>query len=84
MSASSSVGQLTHNSSSVSSFIWILDSSATHHMSPNSSCFTSMSHSSFVPVMIVDGTPMPLAGVGYVVTPNLPLSLMFIIFRTSH
>ena len=73
MYASFSVGQLTHNSSSMSSSIWILDSGASHHMSQDSSCFTSMSHSSFVPVMTADGTLMPLAGVGSIVTPNLSL-----------
>ena len=60
--------------------IWILDSGASHHMYPYSSCFTSMSHSSSIHVMTVDGTPMPLACVGFVATPNLSLSLMFIIF----
>ena len=40
-------------------------------MSPNYSCFTSMSHSSSIPVMTANGTPMPLVGVGSVVTPNL-------------
>ena len=84
MSASSSVGQLTHSSSNMLSSIWILDSGASHHMSPYSSCFTSMSHSSFVLIMTVDGTPMPLACVGSIVTPSLSLYLMFIIFRTSH
>ena len=82
MFASSSVGQLTHNSSGMSSSIWILDSGTSHHMSPDSSCFTSMSHSSYVLVMIVDGTSMSLAGVGSIVSTNLSLSfsLMFIIF----
>ena len=68
----------------MSSFTWILDSGASHHMSLDSSCFTSMSHLSSVLVMIVGGNLMPLAGVGFAVTPNLSLSLMFIIFRTSH
>ena len=61
----------------MSSFTWILDSSASQHMSLNSSCFTSMSHLSSVPVMIVDGTLMPLASVGFVVTPNLSLSNVY-------
>ena len=86
MSASSSVGQLIHNSSGMAFSTWILDFGASHHMSPDSSCFTYMFHSSSVLVMTINGTPMPLAGVGYVVTPNLSLSLslMFIIFQTSH
>ena len=51
-------------------------------------CFASMSLLSSIHVMTVDGTPMPLASVGFVVTPNLSLllslslslSLMFVIF----
>ena len=75
MPASSSVGHLTHNSSSLSSSTWILDFGASHYMSPDSSCFTSMSHSSFDPIITTDGTPMPLASIGSIVTPNLSLSL---------
>ena len=75
MSTSSFVGQLAHSSSSMSSYLWILDSTASHYMSPDSSCFSSMSHSSSVPVMTIYGTPMPLEGVDYVVPPNLSLSL---------
>ena len=60
MSASSFVGQLTHNSLSMLSSIWILDSGASHHMSLDSSYFSSMSRSSSVPTMIVDGTHLPL------------------------
>ena len=73
MSASSSIGQLTHNSLGMLSSTWILDSSASHYMSLDFSCFTSMSHSSSVPVVIADGTPISLAGVGSVVTSNLSL-----------
>ena len=61
----------------MSSSTWILDSSASHHMSSDSSCFASMSHLSFVPVMTADGTPIPLVGVGYVVTSNLSLSNVY-------
>ena len=53
--------------------IWILDSSASHYMSLDYSFFTFMSHSSSVLVLIADDTPMPLVGVGYVVTLNLSL-----------
>ena len=77
MSASSSIGQLTHNSSGMSYSIWILDSGASHHMSPDSSYFTSKSHSSSILVMTVDDTPMPLVGVGSVITPNLSLSIVY-------
>ena len=82
MSASSSVGQL-NNSSGMSSSIWILDSSVFHHMSLDSSCFAFMSHSSFIPIMIADGTPMLLAGVGYVVTSNLSLFNIYHIFKLT-
>ena len=61
----------------MSSFTWILDSGASHHMSLDSSYFTSMSHLSSVPVMIIDGNLMPLAGVGFVVTPNFSLSNVY-------
>ena len=75
MPASSFVGQLTHNSSGMSSSMWILDYCAFHHMSLDSSCLASMSLSSSIPVMTDDGTPMALEGVGYVVTSNLSLFL---------
>ena len=79
------VGQLTINSSGMSSSIWILDSGVSHHMSLDSFFFFAyMSFSSSILVMTADGTLMPLVGVGSVVTPNLPLPLMFIIFRNSH
>ena len=68
MSASSFVGELTHNSSGMSSSMWILDSGASHHMSLDYYCFASMSLLSSILVMTDDGTPMALAGVGYVVT----------------
>jgi transposase InsO family protein len=57
----------------------VLDSGASHHMSPDSSSFTSVSHLSFIPVMTADGTPMPLAGVGSVVTPHLSLPNVYLI-----
>jgi len=50
---------------------WVLDFGASHHMSLDSSSFTSMSPSPFILVMTADDTPMPLAGVGFVVTPHL-------------
>ena len=59
MSASSFIGRFTHNSSSILSSILILDSGASHYMSPDSSCFTSMSQSSSIHVMTVDGTLCP-------------------------
>ena len=70
MSVSSSVGKLTYNSSSMSSSIWILDFGASYHMSPNSTCFASVSHLSSIPIMIVDDTFIPLVGVGFVTLQN--------------
>ena len=42
-------------------------------MSPDSSSFAYVYPSSSIPIMTADGTLMPLAGVGSVVTPNLSL-----------
>ena len=60
----------------MSSSRWILDFGASHYIYPNSSCFAFLSLSSSIPIMIVDGTSMPLEGFGYVVTPNLSLSFL--------
>jgi hypothetical protein len=38
-----------------------------------------MSPSPSIPVMIVNGTSMPLVGVGFVVTPHLSLSNVYLI-----
>ena len=58
---------------------WVLDSCASHHMSPYSLYFTFVSPSSSIPVMKADGTLMPLAGVGSVVTPHLSLPNVYLI-----
>jgi hypothetical protein len=79
MSVSSSIGQLPHSSSGMSHSEWVLDSGASHHMSPYSSSFISVSLLSSIPVMTADGTPMPLAGVGSVVTPHLSLPNVYLI-----
>jgi hypothetical protein len=79
MFASSSIGQLSHNSSGMSHSEWVLDSGASHHMSLDSSSFTFVPPSSSIPVMTVHGTLMPLAGVGYVVTPYLSLPNVYLI-----
>ena len=71
MSTSPFVGQLSHSFLGMSYYEWVLDSGASHHMSSDSSSFTFMSYLPFIPVMTVDGTLMPLAGVGSVVTPYL-------------
>jgi len=79
MFASSSIGQLHHSSSGMSHSEWVLDSGASHYMSPDSSSFTSVSPLSSIPVMTADGTPMPLTGVGSVVTPHLSLPNVYLI-----
>jgi len=58
---------------------WVLDSCASHHMSPDSLYFTYVSPSSSIPVMTADGTLMPLAGVGSIVTPHLSLPNVYLI-----
>ena len=81
MSAASSIGQLPHNSSGMSHSEWVLDSGASHHISQDSSSFTSLSPLSSIPVMTVDGTLMPLAGVGSIITPHLSLSNVYLILK---
>jgi len=81
MSVSSSIGQLPHSSSGMSHSEWVLDSGVSHHMSPDSSSFTSVSPFSSIPVMTADGTPMALTGVGSVVTPHLSLPNVYLISK---
>ena len=71
MSTSSSIGQLPHSSLGMSPSIWVLDSRVSPHMSPDSFSFASVSPLSSISVMTADGTPMPLAGICFVVTPHL-------------
>jgi len=56
MSASSSVGQLSYSSSSMLYSEWILDSTVSHHMSPDSLSFAYVPLSFSIHVMIIDGT----------------------------
>jgi len=58
---------------------WVLDSGASRHMSSDSSSFISVSPLSSIPVMTVDDTLMPLAGVGSIVTPHLSLPNIYLI-----
>ncbi|KAJ7014560.1 hypothetical protein NC653_004004 [Populus alba x Populus x berolinensis] len=63
----------------MSHFEWVLDSDALHHMSPDSSSFTYVFPSPSIPIMITNGTPMPLASVGSIVIPHLsPLNIYLI------
>jgi hypothetical protein len=57
------VGQLPHSSLDTSHSKWVLDSGASHHISPNSSSFTFVSPSPSIPIMTIYGTRMPLVGV---------------------
>jgi hypothetical protein len=63
----------------MSLYKWVLDFGASHHMSPNSSSLTFMSLSPSIHVMTADGTPIPLGGVGSVVTPHLSPSNVYLI-----
>jgi hypothetical protein len=79
MFASPSIGQLPHSFLSMSCSEWVLDSGASHHKSLDSSSFTFVSPSPSIPVMIVDSTLMPLAGVGSIITPRLSFSNVYLI-----
>jgi hypothetical protein len=48
-------------------------------MSPDSSSFTSATPSPSIRVMTANGTPMPLTGVGSIVTPHLSLPNVYLI-----
>ena len=74
ISASSHIDLSSSSPSSISSSLWVLDSGASHHMSPDLSSFVSLSPNSSMSVMTANGTPMPLVGVGSIVTPSLSLS----------
>jgi hypothetical protein len=81
MSTSSFVSLLPHSSSRRSHFKWVLDFATSHHMSPDSSSFTFVSPLPSIPVMTVDGTPLPLAGVGFIVTPHLSFPNVYLILK---
>jgi len=81
MSISPSVGQLSHIFLGISYCEWVLGSGASHHMSSDSLSFTSMSYLPSIPVITANGTLMPLAGVGSVVTPHLSLPNVYLISK---
>jgi hypothetical protein len=58
---------------------WVLDSDASHYMSPDSSSFTSVFPLLSILVMTVDDTLMSLVGVSSVITPHLSLSNVYLI-----
>jgi transposase InsO family protein len=79
MSASSVKGLNSSNMSGMSPSIWILDSGASHHMSYDNNSFVSLKPASSMSVMTADDTPMPLAGIGSVRTPNMSFSDVYYI-----
>ncbi|KAH6834928.1 hypothetical protein C2S53_007300 [Perilla frutescens var. hirtella] len=74
---SAAAGLLTLSSTGISSSEWILDSGASHHMSPTADSFTSLIPSDSVSVVTADGTPMPLAGVGSIVSSYVSLPRVY-------
>jgi len=54
ISVSSFIGQLPYSSLGMSPSEWVLDSGVSHHMSPNSLSFTSVSSLSFISIMTAD------------------------------
>ncbi|XP_075489501.1 uncharacterized protein LOC142528343 [Primulina tabacum] len=73
MSASSHIGLSSSGTSGISSSIWVLDYGTSHHMSPDLSSFASLSHNSSIEIVTADDTPIPLVGVGSLVTCCLSL-----------
>lgn len=78
-SAISIIGLLSSRSPGISSSIWILDSGASHHMSPNFNSFVPLHPAPSVPIMTADGTPMSIAGTGSVSTSHLSISDVYYI-----
>jgi hypothetical protein len=81
MSASPSIGQLPYSSLGISYSKSVLNSSASHYMFPDSSYFTFVSPSPFIPIMTDDDTLIPLVGVGSVITPHLSLPNIYLILK---
>lgn len=57
--------------SSISLSIWIIDSKASHYISYDAKSFVSLNTTSYMSVMTIDDTHMPLEGIGSISTPNL-------------
>lgn len=72
-------GLSSSSTSGIPSNLWILDSGASHHMSPHLPSFASLSPGSPVSVMSASSTSMPVEGVGSVVTPHVSLSDVYYI-----
>lgn len=73
MSTSTHIDLSSQSRSDISSS-WIFDSSVSKRMSSNSKFFNAFRLNPSLSVMTVDVTPLPLAGVDCVNTPNLSLS----------
>ena len=79
MSASSIKGLNYSCLSGIFPSMWILDSEASYHMLYVAISFMSLNTSPYISVMTIDGTHMPLAGIGSVSTPNLSFSDVYCI-----
>lgn len=69
--------------SGIPSSLWILDSGASHHMSPHFSSFASLSSRILVFVMFASATPMSVEGVGSIVTPYISLTNVYYILTLA-
>ena len=65
------------------SFLWILDFRAFHHMSPDLSSFTTLSNKCSGSAKTVNGTPMRLVVISFIVTPHLSFSSVYHILNLS-
>ena len=72
-------GLSSSNTSGIPSSLWILDSGASHHMSPHMSSFSSLSPRAPVSVLSASATPMSVEGVGSIVTPYISLTDVYYI-----
>lgn len=69
--------------SSMSPSTWILNYGTSHHMSYDDKAFVSLNPFSCMPVMTVDGTHMPLVGIGSVSTTNISLFYFYYILSLT-
>ncbi|PHU08961.1 Endoglucanase 12 [Capsicum chinense] len=84
MSASMShSGSVSSSTSGIPSSLWILDSGASHHMSPHLSSFGSLSPISPISVTSASAVPMSVEGVGSVTTPHIVLSNVYYISKLA-
>ena len=65
------------NSLGMSSFIWVLDSRPSNHMSFDSLAFASLSPTFSMHVMTTNDTHLLLVSIGSVITPHLSLSHVY-------